>query len=68
MSADNRAAPVGKKFFTPGMMVLMAVMLGGVGWGLYRMVFSLASVTNLNDQYPMGLWIGASALRTLASG
>ena len=58
MSADVRAAPVGKRFFTPYMRVVTAVMLVGVGWGLYRMIFSLASVTNLNDQYPMGLWIG----------
>ncbi len=58
MSAHERAAPVAKKFFTPGMMVLITIMVGGVGWGLYRMVFGLASVTNLNDQYPMGLWIG----------
>jgi len=58
MSADVRAAPVGKRFFTPYMRVVTAVTLVGVGWGLYRMIFSLASVTNLNDQYPMGLWIG----------
>jgi Ni/Fe-hydrogenase subunit HybB-like protein len=71
MSANDRAAPVGKKFFTQGTMVLIAVMLGGVGWGLYRMVFSLASVTNLNDQYPMGLWIGidvASGVALAAGG
>jgi len=58
MSADVRAAPVGKRFFTPYMRVVTAVMLVGVGWGLYRMIFSLAAVTNLDDQYPMGLWIG----------
>jgi len=66
MSADERAAPVAKRFFTPGMMVLIAVMLGGVGWGLYRMVFSLASVTHLNDQYPMGLWIGVDVATGVA--
>ena len=58
MSADERAAPVAEKFFTPGMFILIAVMVSGVSFGLYRMVFSLASVTNLNDQYPWGLWIG----------
>jgi len=58
MSAHDRAAPVGKKFFTPGMILLTAVMVIGVGFGLYRMVFSLASTTNLDDQYPWGLWIG----------
>jgi Ni/Fe-hydrogenase subunit HybB-like protein len=71
MTADGRAAPVGKKFFTPGMMVLIGTMLGGVGWGLYRMLFGLASTTNLNDQYPMGLWIGvdvASGVALAAGG
>ncbi|MHB1034894.1 MAG: NrfD/PsrC family molybdoenzyme membrane anchor subunit [Pirellulales bacterium] len=71
MTADGRAAPVGKKFFTPGMMVVIGTMLGGVGWGLYRMLFGLASTTNLNDQYPMGLWIGvdvASGVALAAGG
>ena len=66
MSADERAAPVAKRFFTPGMMVLIGIMLGGVGWGLYRMIFSLASVTHLNDQYPMGLWIGVDVATGVA--
>ena len=71
MSAHERAAPVAKKFFTPGMMVLITIMVGGVGWGLYRMVFGLGSVTNLSNQYPMGLWIGidvASGVALAAGG
>jgi Ni/Fe-hydrogenase subunit HybB-like protein len=58
MSAHEKAAPVAENFFTRGMIILIAVMVTGVSFGLYRMVFSLASVTNLNDQYPWGLWIG----------
>ncbi len=58
MSAEHKAAPVATKFFTPGMKVLTAVMAAGLGCGLYRMVMGLSSVTNLDDQYPMGLWIG----------
>jgi Ni/Fe-hydrogenase subunit HybB-like protein len=58
MSTHEKAAPVGKRFFTTGMKILTAVMLTGLGVGLYRMLFSLASTTNLNDQYPLGLWIG----------
>ena len=41
------------------MIALTLTMLTGLGFGLYRMLFSLASVTNLNDQYPFGLWVGA---------
>lgn len=58
MSTHDRSAPVDKPFFTRGMIILTAVMLTGLGVGLYRMVFSLSSVTNLNNQYPLGLWIG----------
>jgi Ni/Fe-hydrogenase subunit HybB-like protein len=46
-------------------------MVTGVGFGLYRMLFGLASVTNLNDQYPLGLWIGidvASGVALAAGG
>ena len=66
MSADERAAPVAQNFFTPGMKILIAVMVTGVSFGLYRMVFSLASVTNLNDQYPWGLWIGVDVATGVA--
>ena len=71
MSADEKAAPVAHRFFTPGMKILTAVMVAGVGVGLYRMAMSLAAVTNLNDQYPWGLWIGidvASGVALAAGG
>lgn len=47
-----------KPFFTPGMRLLTAVMLAGLGCGLYRMVTGLGAATNLSNQYPLGLWIG----------
>ncbi|HYW81164.1 MAG TPA: Ni/Fe-hydrogenase cytochrome b subunit, partial [Thermoguttaceae bacterium] len=71
MSAEEKAAPVATKFFTPGMKVLTAVMVAGIGVGLYRMLMGIASVTNLTDQYPMGLWIGvdvASGVALAAGG
>ncbi len=66
MSSHQRAAPVEKKFFTPGMKILTAVMVTGLGFGLYRMIFGLASVTNLNNQYALGLWIGADVATGVA--
>ncbi len=66
MSAHDRAAPVTTRFFTPGMFAVMAVMAVGLGWGLYRMIFSMAAVTNLDDQYPMGLWIGVDVATGVA--
>jgi len=71
MSAHDHAAPVAKPFFTPGTLVLIALMVFGLGCGLYRMLMSLSAVTNLDDQYPMGLWIGidvASGVALAAGG
>jgi len=71
MSAEHKAAPVATKFFTPGMKVLTAIMAAGLGVGLYRMLMGIGSVTNLDDQYPMGLWIGidvASGVALAAGG
>jgi Ni/Fe-hydrogenase subunit HybB-like protein len=71
MSSHENAAPVDTPFFTRGVMLLSAVMVTGIGFGLYRMLFSLAAVTNLNDQYPLGLWIGidvASGVALAAGG
>jgi Ni/Fe-hydrogenase subunit HybB-like protein len=45
-------------FFTPATRLMAALMLIGLGFGFYRMVAGLGAATNLNDQYPLGLWIG----------
>jgi len=66
MSVHEHAAPVQNRFFTAGMKLLTAIMLGGLAFGLYRMVFGLRAVTNLNDQYPLGLWIGVDVATGVA--
>lgn len=66
MSSHEHAAPVNKKFFTTGMKILTAVMLGGLSVGLYRMFVGLEAVTHLNDQYPLGLWIGVDVATGVA--
>jgi len=58
MRHNEHAAPIENKFFTKGMIIFTAVMLTGLSFGLYRMIFGLEAATNLNDQYPLGLWIG----------
>lgn len=45
------------KYFTPGTLVVVAFALLGWSLGLYRMVVGLQSVTNLDNQYPWGIWI-----------
>ncbi|MFH0813489.1 MAG: Ni/Fe-hydrogenase cytochrome b subunit, partial [Pseudomonadota bacterium] len=71
MSSREDAAPLDKKFFTNGVKVLFALMVGGFSFGLYRIIYGLGAVTNLNDQYPLGLWIGvdvASGVALAAGG
>ena len=66
MSHIEHAAPVETRFFTLGTKILTALMLTGLGVGLYRMLFGLAAATNLSNQYSMGLWIGADVATGVA--
>lgn len=45
-------------FVTPGVRVLMLLALGGLTVLAARLIWGLGAVTNLNDQYPWGIWIG----------
>jgi Ni/Fe-hydrogenase subunit HybB-like protein len=58
MSAHEHPAPVNFRLFTPGVKALAAVALTGTGFAVYRLIFGLAATTNMDDRYPMGLWIG----------
>lgn len=53
----GRPAPVPRKLLTPGVLVLLAMVLVGIGFWVYRMVFGLAATTNLTNERPWGLWI-----------
>ncbi len=44
-------------FFTPGVLLLLALMGIGLVFGAYRFLFGLDAATNLDQQYPWGLWI-----------
>jgi Ni/Fe-hydrogenase subunit HybB-like protein len=54
---DEHPVPIGRRFFTPGVWALLALTVVGVGFGLYRFLFGLQASTNLNQQYPWGIWI-----------
>jgi len=51
------AAAVDRKLLTPGVWVLIAMVLTGVAFGLYRFLVGLQATTNLDQQHPWGLWI-----------
>ena len=50
--------PIKHKFFTPGVIVITLFALLGIAFVLARFIFGLGAVTNLNNQYPWGIWIG----------
>ncbi len=60
------AAPVEYKFITPGVKVLLALFGIGAIVAIYRFVFGLGAVTHLNNQYPLGLWIGVDVASGVA--
>ncbi|MBN1356962.1 Ni/Fe-hydrogenase cytochrome b subunit [bacterium] len=57
MSEHLKAAPVDRKIFTPGVIILLILMANGLFFGLKRFLFGLGAVTNLDNYYPWGIWI-----------
>jgi Ni/Fe-hydrogenase subunit HybB-like protein len=59
-----------KKFFTPGVIVLLILVFNGLFFLAGRFFLGIGSVTNLNNQYPWGLWIAVDVAAgvALASG
>lgn len=58
MTQLHKPAQIGKKFITPGVIVLLLIAVNGMIFLLGRFLFGIGSVTNLNDQFPWGIWIG----------
>jgi Ni/Fe-hydrogenase subunit HybB-like protein len=57
MSGIIHHAPVKQPFFTKGVKILIALLAVGLVAAAYRFVFGLSAATNLNNQYPWGIWI-----------
>lgn len=53
-----KPTPQEKKFFTPIVIGLSVLALNGIIFLLGRFLFGIGAVTNLNNQYPWGIWIG----------
>ncbi|WP_147822251.1 NrfD/PsrC family molybdoenzyme membrane anchor subunit [Salidesulfovibrio onnuriiensis] len=63
--------PVKAPFWTPGTLVMLAFMAAGALTLVFRYTFGLGGVTNLNNHYPWGIWIGldvASGVALAAGG
>ena len=51
------AMPVKAKFFTKGTKVVFGIMVAGMLAYAYRLLFGIGAATNLDDQWPWGIWI-----------
>ena len=58
METFFRPTPMKKKYFTPGIIVLIVLAVNGIIFLAGRFLLGIGAVTNLNNQYPWGLWIG----------
>lgn len=66
---SDEPRPVDRKIITRGTWPLITLMVLGLMFGLYRFLFGLQASTNLNQQYPWGLWIIADvSFIALAAG
>lgn len=66
MRLREHAEPVGGKFFTPGVFLLLGLMAVGLVFAIVRFLFGLGSITNLSNQFPWGLWIGIDVVTGVA--
>ncbi len=58
MEHAHKPEQMTKRFFTPWVIVLAAIALNGLVFLAMRFIFGLGAVTNLNNQFPWGIWIG----------
>ncbi|MEP0829577.1 MAG: Ni/Fe-hydrogenase cytochrome b subunit [bacterium] len=71
MSAIELPLPVRGRYFTRGVKILAGIAGVGIAVYIYRLLFGIGAATNLNDQYPWGLWIAvdvASGVALAAGG
>jgi Ni/Fe-hydrogenase subunit HybB-like protein len=66
MSEYLKPVQVRKKYFTSGVIVLCIIALNGLVFLAFRFLFGIGSVTNLNNQYPWGIWIGVDVAAGVA--
>ena len=58
MEIAMKPVPVSRNYFTPGVIVLLVLAFNGLVFLAGRFIFGLGAVTNLDNSYPWGIWIG----------
>jgi Ni/Fe-hydrogenase subunit HybB-like protein len=66
MEEHVKPTPIKAKFLTPGVIVLILLAVNGLVFLAGRFFFGLGAVTNLNNQYPWGLWIAVDVAAGVA--
>ncbi len=66
MHVPMKPTPIKTSFFTPGVIVLCLLAINGIAFLAGRFFFGIGAVTNLNDQYPWGLWIAVDVAAGVA--
>jgi len=67
----HKPQPIDRPFWTPGVLVMLALMIAAGVTLIIRYTYGLAAVTNLSNHYPWGIWIGldvASGVALAAGG
>ena len=57
MSQHELPVPVNRKFFTPGVFILLVLAAIMFCVAVVRFIFGLGATTNLDHQHPWGIWI-----------
>lgn len=58
MEHNLKPIPVKHKYFTPGVIFIAIIAAIGMTFLLGRFLFGIGAVTNLDNFYPWGIWIG----------
>lgn len=66
MTTHMNAAPVSRRFWTPGAYLLAFITLVGLVAMAQRFFFGLGAATNLSNQYPWGIWKAISVAAGVA--
>jgi len=54
------------KTWTPTTLMMVVLIIAGTAVAMNRMIFGLGAATNLNNNYPWGLWLGLDVLGGVA--
>jgi Ni/Fe-hydrogenase subunit HybB-like protein len=63
---DHKASPLNRKFWTPGVLVMLVFMIAGAVSIIARFTGGIGYVTNLTNARPWGLWVGVDVATGVA--